>query len=727
MSPLRFAWLCLPACLPAQGGWLATPAAPSGAGNPQLCFHEAAGRVFAVGRRNPLPLLETWEREGRTWRLVPTALAPSARSSYALGYDSARCRVVLFGGVDDRGTVLGDTWEWDGVDWSQRTVGIAPSPRYATAHAFDAARGRFVVYGGVWSSEHWEWDGVAWTQAVTGPTNPGVRGGASMTYDRARQALVLFGGSDGVAFAPRRDTWEFVGGAWLPRATALMPPALRGAVLAHDPDSGRSVLCGGRIADTFPSSVHTDVWDWDGLQWRVHAPATQPGERMVPGWTYDRGLQRFVSHGGFDGSDTWELDPSTWHWSRQVAVAPASRVALAVTDLGGGALWHSKDETMRWDFVTRRWQNLTTPVRPPAAGGVMAFDFVRQQALLSTADAQTWIWDDVGANWHRRHPAHTPPATRLGAMAFDPLRQRVVFYGGETSVGVSNQVWEWDGQDWADVTPTFGPQGRMGAAMAFDFGTGTAVMFGGARFANALAYENEVWDWDGSQWTQRAIVGAAPAGRYGAALLGDAQRILLLGGQVAPVLSGGMSDEVWELRGSLWVPLDRAPIACREPAAAADPITGDVVLFAGVVNEIAGSHVDPGAWTLGAPRASVAPFGHGCGGAAGLPRLSAVGLPQLANPGFALVATTGVPQAITAFAVGFAPRRTEVHGDCSVFLDVAAVRWTAATTAGDATLPLGVPAAPALLGLGLYAQAVVFGGPQAPVAFSGALRLVMGR
>ena len=43
---------------------------------------------------------------------------PSVRAAHVMAYDSARQRVVLFGGGvgPDR---LGDTWEWDGKQWVQ--------------------------------------------------------------------------------------------------------------------------------------------------------------------------------------------------------------------------------------------------------------------------------------------------------------------------------------------------------------------------------------------------------------------------------------------------------------------------------------------------------------------------------------------------------------------------------------------------------------------------------
>ena len=75
-----------------------------------------------------------------------TPANPPARDAHAMAYDSARGRVVMFGGYD--GGVFGDTWEWDGNNWRRRTPLSSPAARSAPALAYDSARGRVVLFGG---------------------------------------------------------------------------------------------------------------------------------------------------------------------------------------------------------------------------------------------------------------------------------------------------------------------------------------------------------------------------------------------------------------------------------------------------------------------------------------------------------------------------------------------------------------------------------------------------
>ena len=63
-----------------------------------------------------------------------------------MGYDSARQRVVLFGGWSQG--ALADTWEWDGKNWTQLKPTASPSARGGHAIAYDCHRQRTVLFGG---------------------------------------------------------------------------------------------------------------------------------------------------------------------------------------------------------------------------------------------------------------------------------------------------------------------------------------------------------------------------------------------------------------------------------------------------------------------------------------------------------------------------------------------------------------------------------------------------
>jgi hypothetical protein len=81
-----------------------------------------------------------------------------------MAYDSARHRVVLFGGNDCRGSGPVDTWEWDGTDW-QRVATAGPGINMSSPSlAYDRDMGKVVLFGGngphdTATGETWTWSG----------------------------------------------------------------------------------------------------------------------------------------------------------------------------------------------------------------------------------------------------------------------------------------------------------------------------------------------------------------------------------------------------------------------------------------------------------------------------------------------------------------------------------------------------------------------------------------
>jgi hypothetical protein len=108
-------------------------------------------------------------------------------------FDSARGRVVLFGGISSS-VWMNDTWEWDGNEWTQRIVTPSPAPRYAHAMAWDAVRTRTVLFSGRGAAaDTWTWDGATWRQELPS-TSPPARQSHAMASDIVRGRVVLFGG-----------------------------------------------------------------------------------------------------------------------------------------------------------------------------------------------------------------------------------------------------------------------------------------------------------------------------------------------------------------------------------------------------------------------------------------------------------------------------------------------------------------------------------------------------
>jgi hypothetical protein len=213
---------------------------------------------------------DTWEWDGRIWTRL-TVRGPAPRAEAAMAFDAARGRVVLFGGYSltkGERNQFGDTWEWDGRNWTQIKV-PGPSPRNGAAATYDSARGRIVLFGGSGSGsvsgETWEWDGKGWTENQSAFTQG--RFNCVLAYDAAHRKVIRFGGR--YEGKPMGDTWEYDGKTWK-QLSSIGPVARNHTAMVYDARLGKIVLFGGHDVGVHDwTNVFGDTWEWDGRTWLV--------------------------------------------------------------------------------------------------------------------------------------------------------------------------------------------------------------------------------------------------------------------------------------------------------------------------------------------------------------------------------------------------------------------------------------------------------------------------
>jgi hypothetical protein len=254
--------------------WTAyTPTGAAISGAP-IAQNTRSGRLFSYGGYNGQSLGVLRTLENGHWRVVgENKDLRVAEPGFV--YDSRRHRFIVFGGSEARGMLNGDTWEYDGSQWTR--LGVAnPPARQAHVMVFDSARGRVVLFGGMAApsqpgrrpqqlGDTWEFDGNRWTQRnVAGPSG---RSGAGATYDSRRRMVIMFGGVDSSGFL--NDTWSWDGASWKKLADSGPEPRGMGYI-AYDPKRDRVVLFGGRTG--WPDGDMNDTWEWNGASWRRITP-----------------------------------------------------------------------------------------------------------------------------------------------------------------------------------------------------------------------------------------------------------------------------------------------------------------------------------------------------------------------------------------------------------------------------------------------------------------------
>lgn len=271
---------------------------------------------------------DLWEWNGKTWHKI-SASGPVPRTFPSMAYDGDRQRLVLFGGnrvlfgtENDKDTFLDDMWEWDGARW-QMIKTTTPPARAEACMVYDSARRRLVLFGGynvvagrrTRFGDTWEWDGKTWEQVSN--SGPSPRNGATMTYDPIRRRVFLFGGN-----GPSGETWTWDGNSW----DEVKPVVAQGrfnSVMAYDEARQHVLRFGGWNGKTRVG----DTWIFDGIIWK-QIDAAGPEARNHSAMVYDAKRQRLVLFGGHDGErvfgDTWEWDGSKW--SRLAFHEPRLRV-----------------------------------------------------------------------------------------------------------------------------------------------------------------------------------------------------------------------------------------------------------------------------------------------------------------------------------------------------------------------------------------------------------------
>jgi hypothetical protein len=228
----------------------------------------------------------------------------------------------------------------------------------------------------------------------------------------------------------------------------------------------------------------------------------------------------------------------------------------------------------RWLACPRRvaWLLATLAI---ACGG----DPAREYPDGSLPDAEVGVDAPGSFAWNEVTTSPAPSPRVDHAMAYDPQRGVVVLYGGSACGGgpgcsdetILDDLWEWDGTRWTESIPvgtTPGPRTRH--ALVYDPTRGKVVLIGG---------EGACFGWDGQTWEEIVIYcnAGCPSPQLGIALAYHAGW-----GRIVSFSSSGAS---FQIDGNAWRGLPDSggvqPGARRGASLAYDPIRDVIWLFGG--------------------------------------------------------------------------------------------------------------------------------------------------
>lgn len=559
-----------------------------------------AGRLIVAGGWNGVTHdggVRAFDPASGTWSVLCSATwcgeGPGPRRASQLSVDAARHRLLLVGGTD--GTYRDDVWSLslDDLTWSRMPSG--PLARGGHSMTIDPDGDALWLFGGTRPGtdlgDLWRFDLVTdtWTELEPAcPSGcPAPRSGASLVLDPAGDRLVLYGGWQSSPNTYERAAWTLddLDGTpvWNPiEPDSEAPQARYFHVAGYDPGAGEMVVFGGgangsAFKDAFGLTLPPDG---TAPRWHTLSPTTGVTARDQVTVVLDDGV--LTAFGGFgSGSFPGAVDAGTHladTWQREIGrrsrwrlATPADESAVPVTREG------------------------TAYAHDDAGHRLLVFGGLTGDTTL----ADTWTVDLSRPGRPQWEQLCSPtscgqgPSARWGAHAvYDAPGDRFVVFGGATGDGATvDDVWalELSGTPtWHELTPTGpSPAGRWSAAYGYDPVRRRLVVFGGQTGPDASGTaRQDAWalSLDGDPaWTELARTGARPDPRRSPASAvrvvdGEAQLVVSMGLTVG---TGEHHRDVWSLDlgddSAEWVELTGdelgpAPSPRRSASAVHDPV-----------------------------------------------------------------------------------------------------------------------------------------------------------
>ena len=447
-------------------------------------------------------------------RLDPAGRTPAARTNLDGAYDAAGNRLIVFGGFDTATQrFFGDTWA---LSLSRNPVwvelhpgGTPPAPRRDHSAVYDAARRRLVVFGGfdlgLQDRSYALTLGAApsWSEIGVAGSRPSARKGHRAIYDAANDRMLVCGGYDGQWLS---DVWSLPlteGSAWsqLPMPGAFLPAPRRNFGMAY---AERSIVLfggdGNPVLNDVAQLTLGDVPAWAPLS-AAGSPTPRAGHHVI----FDAPRHRVVSFGGVDGTFLADVNA--------------------------------------FSLLTGSWASLDAlgPGPSPRTYYGMVYDPVRERMLVIGGHPEMLndVWSlplNAPPVWQQILPAGTKPSPRFAHTAvYQPARDRVILFGGYDG-SFRNDVWALSLSGtpaWSAITPAgTPPPGRWAPAAAYDPVRDRMIVFGGY---DGTASRNDVWALSlgaTPTWTQLSPGGPLPAARANVEGVYDpaGNRLIVFGG-----------------------------------------------------------------------------------------------------------------------------------------------------------------------------------------------------
>ncbi|MCI4325980.1 MAG: PKD domain-containing protein [Thermoplasmata archaeon] len=193
--------------------------------------------------------------------------------------------------------------------------------------------------------------------------------------------------------------------------------------------------------------------------------------------------------------------PSTHGSPLGTAMAGATPGSLASRPAGAPAAdWF--DLSSNWSQYLPGERTFSAMAYDPALDGILIFGGYNNSGV--GADGDTWLF--TNGQWENLTPTGStqPPARWAALLAWDPVNQEMVLFGGRNSLTELNDTWTYGSAGWTQLLPATEPSARQQqfSLFAYDPTLHADYLYGGICFLCFPAnYNNDSWTFVNGSWT----------------------------------------------------------------------------------------------------------------------------------------------------------------------------------------------------------------------------------
>jgi len=475
---------------------------------------------------------EVWDWDGSSWTLIGGGPDSVHNSWSAQTYEGVLSLATdgtnIYAGLGSTPAGDGEVWKWNGLTWSKIGGDSANSgwTNYSEAVlTLDYFGGN--LYAGIGSSandaEVWKWNGLTWSKIGGDSANSGWTTNYEVVGALTDDGTSLYAGLG--TTAGDAEVWKWNGSTWLQIGGDSVNSSWDTTI-----ETVRSLrYFGGKLyAGLGDSAGDADVWMWNGSTWSqiggdgANSSWAAATYEQVTSFTYDgTNLYAGLGTGNGDG-EVWMWNGSTW-----------SQIGGDGTNNSWITSWGDSVNTLFWD-------------------GTKLFAGTYDSAGIG------WVHTWNGSSWAMIGGNNVNESWGYYGLAAVQVMQTVgdYLYAGLGNVAGSAEVWKWNGSSWAMI-------GGQGINNSWAPNTYEQVMsmasYGGHLFvglgttASATENDAEVWEWNGSVWSQVGGDGAKSSWTFTASHYGEVESMAADDNFLYAGLGLGSNDgEVWRYDGDNW-------------------------------------------------------------------------------------------------------------------------------------------------------------------------------